>query len=29
MEIITKYFESSKKRDLIDVSKTSEEPKKT
>ena len=28
MESITKYFESSKKRDLSDGSKTSEEPKK-
>ena len=29
MESIAKYFESSKKRDLSDGSKTSEEPKKT
>ena len=28
MESIAKYFESSKKRDLSDGSKTSEEPKK-
>ena len=28
MEYIEKYFESSKKRDLSDVSKTSEKPKK-
>ena len=28
MGSITKYFESSKKRDLIDGSKTSEQPKK-
>ena len=28
MEIIAKYFESLKKRDLSDDSKTSEEPKK-
>ena len=29
MESIAKYFESSKKRDLSDGSKTSEEPKNT
>ena len=28
MESIAKYFESSKKRDVSDESKTSEEPKK-
>ena len=28
MESIAKYFESSKKRDLSDGSKTSEEPKR-